>query len=155
MIVAVSYAEQIGHLRSVACPRCHARPGDPCTTPNGYTTRHKDRDRALAGTAPKPRANGLRLTEAQAERIERAAANGGDYWAPRPGGQALFSGDGAERQVATALLDKGLFELVDAAVRNLSSEAHYRLTADGWRVYATHRLIIRRDGVTIPEGVLT
>ncbi len=150
----MTYAEQIAHLRSVACPRCNAQPGQPCTTPNGYSTWHKARDRALNGIEPAPRRKGLRLTEAQAERIEATAAYG-DYYAPAPGGRSTFGGDAAERAVVTALLDKGLFEMVGLTdEKDLRGEARYRLTTAGWRVYATHKLIIRRDGVTIPEGVL-
>ena len=34
--------------RRVACPRCHALPGQPCTAPSGRTASREHKDRAAA-----------------------------------------------------------------------------------------------------------
>lgn len=124
---------------SVPCPqpRCLARTGEDCRTPNGWLTYHKAREKAVRGEAPAaPRRH--RLTDAQAQRIEVAAHYGQVYAA---GQYANFAGDAAERAVADALVHHGLMEAVAA---DQYGERKLHLTAEGWRTYWHHRLVIRR-----------
>jgi hypothetical protein len=111
-------------------PRCRAAVGEGCRTPNGWLAYHKARERAVRGEQPKPTRK-HRLTDAQAQRIE-VAAEYGQFCAP--GQYADLGGDAAERAVADALERHG--------------ERTMRLTAEGWRTYWHHRLVIRR----LPDG---
>jgi hypothetical protein len=85
---------------------------------------------------PSPR--GVRLSERQAEEIERAAANGGQISASTQ----HFSGDAAYRQTINALAAKGILREVDYS--DFHAARDYVMTSFGWRVYREHRLIIRR-----------
>lgn len=142
--VGVTYTHRRTHILTFACPRprCPARVGEHCTTPNGWSTNfHKERiDLAYGRTKPKPCKH--RLTDSQAQRIEWAAEHGTYYAA---GQHAHFGGDAAERAVADALLAHGYVE--EAAVDGYG-ERCLRLTAEGWRTYWHHRLVIRR----LPDG---
>lgn len=84
-------------------------------------------------TSPK----GVRLSENQAERIERAALSAGVYTVST----AHFHGDAQDRASTNALEEKGILRFV----RN--TDDHYdrvlELTVFGWRVYRQHRLVIR------------
>lgn len=125
---------------SVPCPqpRCPAGVGDLCRTPNGWLTYHKAREKAVSGvSAAKPRKH--RLTDAQAQRIEWAAEAGVYYAA---GQYANLRGDAAERAVADALLRAKLIQQVGTG--DDGQERVLQLTADGWRTYWHHRLVIRR-----------
>lgn len=119
-------------------PRCRAQVGVDCTTPNGWLTYHKARERAVRGEQPRATARRHRLTEAQAERVEIAAQHGHLY---APGQHAQFGGDAAERAVADALERHGLVEQVSA---DEYGERTLRLTAAGWRAYWHDRKVIRR-----------
>lgn len=81
---------------------------------------------------------GVRLSEAQAERIEAAAEFGGRYEVSL----AHFHGDAADRQSVNALEAKGI--LREAARPSHGYWRVMKLTAFGWQVYRQHRLIIRR-----------
>jgi hypothetical protein len=134
------YAELIAARLSVPCPmpRCRAGVGRNCTTPNGWRTYHRAREKAAYGepaTPTKPRKH--RLTEAQAQRIEAAAHYGQIYAADQ---HATLGGDAAERAVADSLLRHNL---VEQTATTPSGERVLQLTADGWRTYWHHRLIIR------------
>lgn len=128
---------------SVPCPqpRCNAPIGQPCRTPNGWAAHHKARERALAGTpAAKPHKH--RLTDPQAEWIEWTAEAGVTYAADQ---RANYGGDARNRTVADALLKHGYVEQFDTTG---DGERKLRLTAEGWRAYWHHKLIIRR----LPNG---
>ncbi|TDC59553.1 hypothetical protein E1258_17635 [Micromonospora sp. KC207] len=76
-------------------------------------------------TAKQPTPKGVRLSEPQAEAVERAAANNGRTSAST----AHFHGDAAERQTIRSLRDKGILaggELVDDGYRR-----EYTLTGFG------------------------
>jgi hypothetical protein len=91
-----------------------------------------------ATTAKPPTPKGVRLSEAQAEEIERAAERGGELYAST----AHFHGDAHHRQTVQALEAKGIVRFV-----RLSEDGYdrvYELTQFGWQVYQQHRLIIRR-----------
>ncbi|MDG4791948.1 hypothetical protein O7626_39740 [Micromonospora sp. WMMD1102] len=81
---------------------------------------------------------GVRLSELQAEEIERAAHGGGKTSAST----AHFHGDHQHRQTINALRDKGI--LAEGSVSGDGYAREYTLTLFGWRVYRQHRLIIRR-----------
>jgi hypothetical protein len=87
---------------------------------------------------------GVRLSENQAEEIERAAACGGKTSAST----AHFHGDHQERQTINALRDKGI--LAEGDVSGDGYSRAYTLTDFGWQVYWQHRLIIRRE--PMPTG---
>jgi len=78
----------------------------------------------------------VRLTEAQAEAIEYAHANGGRYYAPTRTGLGRVQ----DIRKAEALAEKGVFALVEHA----AGEDVYELTDLGRRVYETHPKVIRR-----------
>lgn len=122
-------------------PRCPGRVGQDCQTPNGYRTYHKARERAVAGQPPR-KPGKPRLTDAQAQRIEAAA----EYEVIYAAGQyATLGGDATERAVGDALLRHGW---VEQTGESPSGERTMRLTAEGWRMYWHHRLVIRR----LPDG---
>jgi hypothetical protein len=81
---------------------------------------------------------GVRLSEQQAEEIERYVLRGGYGWIPT----AHFSGDAQHRQTANALESKGIFEFVE--MTSDGDDRRMKLTEFGWEVYWQHRLIIRR-----------
>lgn len=92
-----------------------------------------------AKPAGQPSPKGVRLSEAQAERIEWAAQAGGRYTAST----AHFHGDAADRQSVQALEAKGILRQV-----GVTDDGYGRileLTEFGWQVYRQHRLIIRRE----------
>jgi hypothetical protein len=122
-------------------PRCRAGVGRDCTTPNGWLTYHKARERAVRGEAT-PAHRRPRLTDAQAQRIEWAAESGTYHAA---GQYATLGGDATERACADALERHGYIEQYDPSD---SGERKFRLTAEGWRTYWHHRLVIRR----LPDG---
>lgn len=139
--MTTTYAEGRRLYLSVPCPqpRCHARAGQDCTTPNGWAAFHKARDRASRGEQPKPaKPRRHRLSEAQAERVEWAARLG-RYFAPDQ--YAQFGGNAAERAVADALQRHGLVEQFDTTE---SGERVFRLTEAGWRAYWHDPKVIRR-----------
>lgn len=136
----VTFTHRRAHILTVACPRprCRAGLGQHCITPNGWTANfHRERADLAYGRTKPARTRKHRLTDPQAVRIEVAAEYGQFYAA---GQYANFSGDAAERAVADALLRAELVEQVaeDAYERTL------RLTAEGWRTYWHHKLVIRR-----------
>jgi hypothetical protein len=134
-------AEKVRRL-SQPCPmpRCPAGVGQECQTPNGWATYHKRRAWAVAngGVEPPRKARALRLSDAQAQRIEWAAERG-VYYAPDQ--YATLRGEAAERACADALERAGLVEQFDTSP---DDERMFRLTTEGWKVYHTHRLVIRR-----------
>lgn len=83
-----------------------------------------------------PRA--VRLSENQAEEIERFACCGGKAVVST----AHFHGDHQHRQTINALRDRGV--LTEGGLINHGYDREYTLTAFGWQVYLNHRLIIRR-----------
>lgn len=89
------------------------------------------------GTKP-PSPRGVRLSERQAEEIERAAANGGQISAST---QHLH-GDAAYRQTINALAAKGI--LREVGYSDFHAARDYVMTPFGWKVYRHHKLIIRR-----------
>jgi hypothetical protein len=114
-------------------PRCGAKVGEECRTPNGYRTHHRERDSDLKSV---PRRH--RLTDAQARRIEWAAERGVYY---APGQYATLRGEAAERACADALERAGLVEQFGTTA---SEERMFRLTTDGWKAYHSSVLVIRR-----------
>ncbi|MFB6392552.1 hypothetical protein [Polymorphospora lycopeni] len=88
-------------------------------------------------SAPKVTPKGVRLSELQAERIEWAAAAGGETSAST----AHFHGDHQERQTVLSLVAKGI--LAEGALGSRGYDRQYTLTEFGWQVYFQHRLIIR------------
>lgn len=82
---------------------------------------------------------GVRLSEAQAEEIESAAANRGVCWIST----AHFHGDAQHRQTTNALEAKGIYRDT-GEVTDGGWERRLELTVFGWEVYHQHRLIIRR-----------
>lgn len=90
-----------------------------------------------AKTAKQPTPKGVRLSEKQAEEIERYVHCGGSGWLP----SGHLSGDHQERQTGQALEAKGIIEFVE---RDEHYDRIMRLTPFGWQVYRQHRLIIRR-----------
>ncbi len=81
---------------------------------------------------------GVRLSERQAEAIELAAQSDGTYYVST----AHFHGDAARRQVANAVVERGIFREV-----GLTSGGYDRvleLTWFGWQVYRLNARIIRR-----------
>lgn len=139
--LGTDYQSRQTAVRAVRCPRCHAEPGQQCTTPNGWAALHKARINAAAGRQPAKRGT-FRLSDAQAERLEWAAEAGVFY---APDQYAAHAGDAARRAVADALVRAGL---VEETGPQQCGERALRLTAEGWRVWCTHRLVIRR----FPEG---
>lgn len=91
-----------------------------------------------AKTTKQPTPKGVRLSENQAEEIERAAANGGKTAAPT----GHFHGDAADRQTVLSLHAKGI--LAKGELFDHGYHRRYTLTDFGWQVYRQHRLIIRR-----------
>lgn len=82
---------------------------------------------------------GVRLSEAQAEEIERLAAADGQGSVST----VHFHGDAQHRQTVQALERKGI-----ATVGEVSPDGYERaveMTEFGWQVYQQHRLIIRRN----------
>lgn len=81
---------------------------------------------------------GVRLSEAQAEEIERFVHSGGFGHVST----AHFHGEAQHRQTVNALEAKGILRFVEL------TEDHYdrlmALTPFGWQVYRQHRLIIHR-----------
>lgn len=138
--VETEFAARRRLARTVVCPmpRCRAPIGADCRTPNGYAALHSVRVKAAAGTPSKVKPRRHRLTDAQAQRIETAAEHGRIFAADQYG---TLRGDAADRACADALLRAGLVE--QARVLD-SGERELRLTADGWRAYWHHRLVIRR-----------
>jgi hypothetical protein len=113
-------------------PRCGAKPGEECKTPNGYRTHHKSRGRLAAVKRPH------RLSDAQAQRIEWAAENGVFY---APGQWANLRGDATKRACADALERARLVEQVGWTD---AGERIFRLTEAGWGAYHESPLVIRR-----------
>lgn len=96
---------------------------------------------AAAKPIPAPKAKpaspkGVRLSELQAEEIERFAFRGGKGTAST----AHFHGDHQHRQTVNALRDKGI--IAEGGLVDHGYEVEYTLTAFGWQVYLNHRLII-------------
>lgn len=85
-----------------------------------------------------PTPKGVRLSEKQAEEIERAVHGDGTLYYPT----AHFHGCADIRKTINALESKGIVEFVRG------TDDYYgrifRLTPFGWQVYRQHRLIIRR-----------
>lgn len=138
----VTFTHRRQHILTVACPRprCNARVGENCATPNGWLTDfHKDRaDLAYGRTRPKRKP---RLTDRQAEWLEWAAESD-DHRLVGPGQQAAFRGDAAARATADAMLAAGLVHVV---AEDEYGERTLELTDLGWSTYWTHRLVIRRS----------
>lgn len=133
--MSATYAELRAERLSKPCPRCNAQVDRECTTPNGWLTYHKVRDAVVRGETVKASKPG-RLTDAQAQRIERAAEHG-TVWAPH---RANFGGERAQITVVETLAGHGILALVG----DDGHERTFALTVEGWRVYRTHRLVIRR-----------
>lgn len=91
-----------------------------------------------AGAGKQPTPKGVRLSEAQAQEIERAAHNGGKTSAST----AHFHGDHQHRQTIRALAAKGI--LTEGELSTDGYDRKYTLTDFGWDVYRQHRLILRR-----------
>lgn len=91
-----------------------------------------------ARAAKQPTPKGVRISEKQAEEIERMVACGGR------GGVSTghFHGDHEERQTVNALEAKGIVEWTGLDDHGTVRTA--RLTEFGWAVYDQHRLIIKR-----------
>lgn len=125
-------------VKAVACtrPRCRARVGEHCTTPNGYTTKpHRERETA-AGLRPAPPARAPRLTVKMSNWLEIAAhRDGHELYAPDQ--HASLSGEAAMRQTADAMERAGLIREVD---RTAHGERIFNLTDLGWSTYWTHPL---------------
>ncbi|MEU8157989.1 hypothetical protein AB0B94_30420 [Micromonospora sp. NPDC048986] len=85
-----------------------------------------------------PTPKGVRLSENQAEEIERTAYNGGKTAAPT----SHFHGDHHARQTIQALAAKGI--LAKGELTDDGYHREYTLTPFGWEVYRQHRLIIHR-----------
>jgi hypothetical protein len=140
----VTFTHRRKHIQSFACPRkrCPARAGESCTTPNGWLAAggaHKERaDLAYGRTKPvKPRKH--RLTDRQAQWLEGIAENESHRWHATDK-YAQFSGDAADRATADAMERGGLIHQVGEE----RGERIFELTVEGWRLYWTHRLVIRR-----------
>lgn len=140
----VTYSHRRAHILTFVCPRprCPARVGKDCLTPNGWLVAggfHKERCDLAYGRTKPAKARRHRLTDAQAQRIEVAAETDGTITVA--GTYANYSGDAADRAAGDALLNAGLMEQVavdDYGYRTL------RLTDEGWRTYWHNRLVIRR-----------
>ncbi len=91
---------------------------------------------ARAVKRPTPR--GVRLSDRQAETIEIAAQNGGTYYAST----VHFHGDAARRQVANAVVERGIFR--EAGFASDGYDRVLEMTWFGWQVYRQHRMVIRR-----------
>lgn len=107
--------------------------------PDGF---YADTEAAAAPIVAKVKAvtpRGVRLSEAQAEEIESAAANGGVCWIST----AHFHGDAQHRQTTNALESKGIYRAT-GEVTDGGWERRLELTEFGWSVYHQHRLVIRR-----------
>lgn len=91
---------------------------------------------AKAEKQPTPK--GVRISNNQAEEIERAAYGGGKTSAST----AHFHGDHQHRQTILALAAKGI--LAEGALSEDHYSREYTLTDFGWQVYRQHRLIIHR-----------
>ncbi|MEU0078428.1 hypothetical protein ABZY58_11075 [Micromonospora tulbaghiae] len=90
-------------------------------------------------TTSRPTPKGVRLSENQAEEIERAAENDGLTSCST----AHFHGHAAHRQTILSLHAKGI--LAEGDLFNHGYDRAYSLTDYGWQVWAHHRLIIRRE----------
>ncbi|MFI1194028.1 hypothetical protein ACH4T9_12335 [Micromonospora sp. NPDC020750] len=116
---------------------------------DGHTTPAEVIDRiaadAEAAAKPIPAAKAkptnprtVRLSENQAEEIERFACNAGKGAAST----VHFHGDHQHRQTILALAAKGI--IAEGGLISHGYEREYTLTGFGWRVYLSHRLIMRR-----------
>lgn len=92
-----------------------------------------------AKPAKQPTPKGVRLSEVQAEEIERAAHSGSGGVSAST---AHFHGDAQHRLTVNALVAKGI--LREDGLTDDGYERWYWLTSFGWRVYREHRLVIRR-----------
>jgi hypothetical protein len=106
--------------------------------PDGFYAAQEADAAPVVAKAKPVSARGVRLSEAQAEEIERAAANGGVYHAPT----SHFHGDAQQRQSSNALEAKGILRFV--ALTGDGYDRRMELTEFGWSVYHQHRLIIHR-----------
>lgn len=87
-------------------------------------------------TGKQPTPNGVRLSEVQAEEIERYVYGGGFGWVST----THFHGDDQHRRTVNALEGKGIVEFVEPE----DYGRRMKLTEFGWQVYRQHRLVIRR-----------
>lgn len=106
--------------------------------PDGFYAEQEAAAAPIVAKAKAATPKGVRLSESQAERIERAAAKAGVYHVST----AHFHGDAVDRQSVNALEEKGILRFVELADHGY--ERRMELTEFGWNVYHQHRLIIRR-----------
>lgn len=106
--------------------------------PDGYYTQTEGWASPITEARRAFTAKGVRLSETQAEEIERAAANVGVLHVST----AHFHGDAAHRQTVNSLEAKGILRHVG----NTSDgyDRRMELTSFGWQVYRQHRLILHR-----------
>lgn len=139
----VTFTHRRLHILTVACPRprCEARPGFHCRTPNGWGRdfHHERADAAYGRVRPKRKP---RLTDRQAEWLE-CAAETPDHLLYAPDQYATLSGDAAARTTADAMEAADLIRHI--RTEENGQERVFELTGDGWRTYWTHRLVIRRS----------
>lgn len=107
--------------------------------PDGFYAGTEAAATPIVAKVKQPTPKGVRLTEAQAEEIESAAANGGVCWVST----AHFHGDAQHRQTTNALEAKGIYRAT-GEVSDGGWERRLELTEFGWSVYHQHRLVIRR-----------
>ncbi len=107
--------------------------------PTGYYAQTQAWAAEVAATKASMSPTGVRLSEAQAEEIERAAHCDGVVYVST----AHFHGDAQHRQSTNALERKGI--LRDTGVTTDGGwDRRLELTSFGWQVYRRHRLVIRR-----------
>jgi len=113
---------------------------EPWTAPADLLAEAEAAAKPIPTKATKPATpRGVRLSENQAEEIERAACNGGKITTST----GHFHGDAAYRQTIHALRDKGI--LAEGGLVDHGRGREYTMTNFGWDVYLNHRLIIRRE----------
>ncbi len=138
----VTFTHRRDRIQSFACPRprCGARIGASCTTPNGWLAQfHRERVDLAYGIVRNARPR--RLTDTQAQWIE-AAAESDDHLLYAPDQYGTLRGDRARRQTADAMEAAGLIHQV--GIGSDGCERVFALTDAGWSTYWTHRLVIRR-----------
>jgi hypothetical protein len=144
LAAGVTFAHRAAHTRTVPCddePRCRARAGEGCTTPNGWgRAAHQSRADRAYGRPARPRRPG-RLTDRQAQWLE-VAAETDDHRLYAAGQYGYLDGDAHDRQTADAMERAGLIEQI-----GVGPDCHERifdLTDAGWSTYWTHSLVIHR-----------
>lgn len=107
--------------------------------PDGYYAASEAAAAPVPAPAKRPTPKGVRLSDTQAEEIERAAHSGSGGISAST---AHFHGDAQHRQTVNALVAKGI--LREDGLTDDGYERWYWLTPFGWQVYRHHRLVIRR-----------